>query len=235
MKKILISAIALLFMLNTTAFAEENISTISVNGEGIVETSPDRATVTISVINRDRDAGKVQATNAKTTSGVIQSIVALGIERKNIRTGSYNFHPTYRQEENRRQVLTGYEASNTITVIIDNLNLVGKVIDTSLSHGANNVNSLSFGLRDKKALQNEALRLATRDARTKAEIVASELGKVILGVKSVSINSSSISSPQRYNKMAMLGSSDMMVAETPIESGTLNCTANVHVEFIVSR
>ena len=132
-------------------------------------------------------------------------------------------------------MLTGYEASNTITVIIDNLNLVGKVIDTALSHGANNVNSLSFGLRDKKALQNEALRLATRDARTKAEIVASELGKVILGVKSVSINSSSISSPQRYNKMAMLGSSDMMVAETPIESGTLNCTANVHVEFIVSR
>lgn len=227
--KILILAMILIFGISSTAAAEERISTISVNGEGVVEVAPDRATISVGVVTRDKNAAKVQNDNSRIASEIIKSVAALGIDKKNIRTGNYSFHQYYRQENNKR-VADGYEANNTVTIIVDDLNLVGKVIDTSLSHGANNIDSLEFGIKNKAALQNDAIRLAVRDARAKAEVVAAELGKNIIGVKNVAVNSGYISAP-RANKMFAAQMEMDMAIETPIESGTLTCNANVHVEF----
>ena len=231
--KILILALIIIFGVSSTAAAEERISTISVSGEGVIEVAPDRATISVGVVTRDKIASKVQNDNARIANEIIKSVAALGIDKKNIRTGNYSFHQFYRQENNKR-VADGYEANNTVTIIVDDLNLVGKIIDTSLSHGANNIDALEFGIKNKSNLQNEAIRLAVRDARAKAEVVAAELGKSIIGVKNVSVNYGTISAP-RANKFAMAEMSMEMDAATPIESGTLTCSANVHVEFEISR
>ena len=234
MKKFLLAALMVL-MICSTAFAEENPPTISVSGEGMVEAQPDRATITVGVLTRAKNPSEVQALNAKSASSVINSIVALGIERKNISTGNYNFNPNYRHTDNGKAILDGYEASNSVTIIVDDLNLVGKIIDAALNHGANQVNSLNFGLKNKTAYQDEALRLAVLDARRKAEIAASALGKMIVSVRSVSINSNHISAPRNYKMAAAMAEDAAVGYETPIESGTLQCSASVHVEFEISR
>ena len=233
MNWILILIVAIIFSFNSTASAEERVPTISVSGEGVVEVAPDRATISLGVVNRDKDAAKVQADNSRIANNIIKAVTALGVDKKNIRTGNYSFHQYYRNDNNRR-IADGYEANNTVTVIVDDLNLVGKIIDAALSHGANNIDSLEFGIKDKGNLQNEAIRLAVRDARAKAEVVAAELGKKIVGVLSVSVNSGYISAP-RANKMMMADMAAEQSIATPIESGMLNCSASVHVEFEISR
>ena len=235
MKIFLSLAIIFFLSLSSTVFAaEETVPTISVNGEGIVETSPDRATISVGVVSRDKDPSKVQTENAKIASEIINYVSALGVEKKNIRTGNYNFRQIYRNDEKGKRFFDGYEVSNTVIIVADNLNLVGKIIDGSLSRGANQIESLQFGIKDKSALNSEALKLATRDAKNKAEVVAAALGKNIVGVKSVSINSGSISAP-RLSKLAMLNDEVSNSYETPIEGGTLTCSASVHVEFEISR
>ena len=231
MKLFLILAL-LIFGFNSTASAEERIPVISVNGEGVVEVAPDRATISLGVVTRDKNAAKVQADNSKIASDIIKAVTALGIDKKNIRTGNYSFHQYFRNDNNRR-IADGYEANNSVTVIVDDLNLVGKVIDAALVNGANNVDSLEFGVRNKSNLQNDAIRLAVRDARAKAEVVAAELGKNIIGVLNISVNSGYISAP-RANKM-MMDMAAVESVETPIESGTLSCSASVHVEFEISK
>ncbi|MBO4780077.1 MAG: SIMPL domain-containing protein, partial [Selenomonadaceae bacterium] len=222
----------MLMMICATTFAEElKPPIISVSGEGVVEVAPDRATISVAVITREKNPSAVQSSNAQAAQSVINSIVALGIERKNISTGNYNFNPTYRQRNDGRSEIDGYEATNSVTVIVDDLSLVGKIIDTALSHGANRVDSLSFGLRNKTAYQDEALRLAILDAKHKAEVAARALGKNIVGVREASINSASVSSPRNY-KLARAMVEDFAAGfDTPVESGTLNCSASVHVEF----
>ena len=234
--KIFSVTLLIMMILCGTCFAAENVPTISVNGEGTVEATPDRAIISVGVVTRAKNPSEVQNLNAKSATSIINSIVALGIERKSISTGNYNFNPIYRHLDNGKSVLEGYEASNSVTIIVDDLNLVGKIIDAALNHGANQVNSLNFGLRNKTAYQDEALRLAVLDAQRKAEIAASALGKMIISVRNVSINSNSISAPRNY-KMArsMAVAEDAIAYETPIESGTLQCSANVHVEFEISR
>ena len=231
MKLFLILAL-LIFGFNSTASAEERIPVISVNGEGVVEVAPDRATISLGVVTRDKNAAKVQADNSKIASDIIKAVTALGIDKKNIRTGNYSFHQYFRNDNNRR-IADGYEANNSVTVIVDDLNLVGKVIDAALVNGANNVDSLEFGVRNKSNLQNDAIRLAVRDARAKAEVVAAELGKNIIGVLNISVNSGYISAP-RANKM-MMDMAAIESVETPVESGTLSCSASVHVEFEISK
>ena len=232
--KIFNLTLLILMMLCATTFAEET-PTISVSGEGIVEVQPDRATISVGVVTREKNPAAVQAANAKAATSIINSIVALGIERKNISTGNYNFNPIYRHTDNGKRILEGYEATNSVTVIVDDLNLVGKIIDESLNHGANRVDSLNFGLRDKTAYQDEALRLAVLDAKRKAQVAAAALGKNILSTRSVSINSSSVSAPRNYKMARSMAMEDAAGVETPIESGTLTCSATVHVEFEISR
>lgn len=223
-------------MICSTSFAEQLPPVISVSGEGIVEALPDRATISIAVVSRDKNPSSVHAANANAAASVINSIVALGIERINISTGNYIFNPIYRHSDNGKRFLDGYEASNSVTVIVDDLNLVGRIIDAALNHGANRVDSLNFGLRNKAAHQDEALRLAVLDAKRKAEIVAATLGKVILSVRNVSINHSSIDAPRNYKMARSMAMEDAVAeVETPIESGTLHCSASVHVEFEISR
>ena len=236
MKKIFCVTFLIVMMLCSTSFAEEEISppTISVSGEGVVEAVPDRATISVAVVTREKNPSAVQAANARAAKAVIDSIAALGIERKKISTGNYNFNPIYRPLEKVSRQIEGYEATNSVTIIVDDLNLVGKVIDTALSHGANNVDGLEFGLRDKTSYRDEALRLAVLDAKRKAEIVAAALGKSIVGVRSVNVNSSSVTAP-RNMKMSRAVMEDAVAFETPIESGTLTCSASVHVEFEISQ
>ena len=223
-------------MICTTTFAQEiPPPIISVSGEGVVEASPDRATISVGVVTREKNPSAVQSANAKAATSVINSIVALGIERKNISTGNYNFAPVYRHTDNGKRILDGYEATNSVTIIVDDLNLVGKIIDTALNHGANRVDSLNFGLRNKSAYQDEALRLAVLDAKRKAQVAAAALGKNILGVRVVSINRSSVETPRNYKMARSMAMEDAAEFETPIESGTLTCSATVHVEFEISR
>ena len=226
----------IVMMICATTFAEEiPPPIISVSGEGVVEAQPDRATISVGVVTREKNPSAVQAANARAASNVINSIVALGVERKNISTGNYSFNPVYRHHDNGKRTLDGYEATNSVTVIVDDLNLVGKIIDAALSHGANRVDSLNFGLRNKAAYQDEALRLAVLDAKRKAQVAAAALGKNILSVRSVSINSNSVSAPRNYKMARSMAMEDAAEFETPIESGTLTCTASVHVEFEISR
>lgn len=214
------------------ASAQEYVPTISVSGEGVVEVPPDIATISVGVVSHNKDAEKVQADNARSATNIINSIAALGIERKNIRTGNYNFRQIYHSDENRRQIFDGYEVTNTVTIIVTDLNKVGKIIDAALSNGANQIDSLNFGIRDSEKFKNEALKLAVRDAKKKAEIAAAELGKTIVSVRSVSIDSASINVP-RMEKMSLRTMDSNF--DTPIESGTLSCSASVQIYFEISR
>ena len=214
--------------------ATDGVPTISVNGEGFVEAAPDRATISIGVLTQDKDASRAQTENARTAQNVINAIVKLGIERKNINTSDYNFRPTYRQDEGRHNVIDGYAVSNTIYVVLDNLDLVGKVIDTALSNGANNIDSLDFGIKNRKKLQDEALILAIKDAKQRAELVARELGKTIVGVDDISVNTGGVGAMRANQKMYAMAEMSMDAA-TPIEAGTLTCSASVHITFILSK
>ena len=235
MEKIFVSAIFLLAFLISSPFASaaEVMHLMSVSGSGTVESAPDRASISIGVSTYSKDAGDAQAQNARSAQAIVNSIIALGVERKNIHTSDYNFYPTYKQNEKKRNEIDGYRVTNSVNVIVDDLSLVGKVIDAALSNGANQINSLDFTVKDQSALKTQALQLAARSAREKADLIAKELGCRIIGIHRVNESVDRIYAPQMNRMMKSMAMMEDAAVETPVEGGTLSLSANVSIDFII--
>lgn len=224
---------ALLAPMAECAAAETTIPILAVSGSGVVQGAPDQAAITLGVVTRAETAGEAQQENAAKATAIHNALTVLGIEDKDVKTKDYNFRPEYGREGNER-VVVGYTASNTIRVRVHNVALVGDVVDAVLANGANTIHSLDFSIKDTDALRRRALESAVKDARDKADAIARALGKSIVGVNHVSENTGMFQ-PRSTNGM-MMKSMDAAVAEsTPIDAGTLSMTADVHIEFILSR
>ena len=224
-------ALSLLVLPQETQAAEQPARpTLSVDGTGEANAAPDQATVAIGITTHAADAAKAQNDNAWTAAQIQKAIAALGIDAKDIQTQNYSFRPTYRTEENRRGEINGYTVDNTVLVCVRDIKLTGKVVDAALSHGANEISSLSFTASDARALRKVALKNAIADARDKADIIAQGLGKRIVGIQTVSENTG-YPETRRYVGNMMLAAKD---AATPIQPGSLTLTANVHIDFLLS-
>lgn len=215
------------------AAAEAEPPILSVSGSGTVRSIPDQASITLGVITRGSTASEAQQDNAAKASAVKDALIALGIEEKDIKTEEYRFNPEYSREKNERNVIVGYTASNIIRVKVRDVAIVGDVIDVALANGANTVHSLDFSIRDTEGLRKKALENAVKDARSKADAIAHALGVSIVGVRHVTENTGMFQS--RGNNGMMMAKSMDMAEATPIEAGDMSLTADVHIDFVLSR
>ena len=207
---------------------------LSVEGTGRAKLAPDQASLSLGVITTGASAQEVQGENARKMQAVTQAMRALGIEERFIKTTNISLQPQYDYKDGARK-LKGYTASNSVLLEVKELAKVGRVIDSALRAGANRVDSLEFGLQAPERLEQNALKSAVANARSKAEIMASALGKSIVGLKLVSENNSGYSSRNYAVSMLAAKTAGDEAVSTPIEPGELELSANVHIEFVLSE
>jgi len=227
---VLVVLMAIVVVPSPTTEAADTASTgasLSVSGRGSVQGAADQAMISLGVTTHSVVAREAQETNASASQRICDALADLGIAARDIQTQNYNFSPEYSYEDAQRGTITGYTVNNTILVRIQDITKIGQIIDTALTNGANNVNSLDFSIRDPRSLRREALTAAVKDAREKADIIARAIGKSIVGVVNVSENTAIMPPYPMERLMASAVASDA----TPIEGGTLTLTADVRVEF----
>lgn len=173
---------ALSFFATTPAAAQppsrDDEPVVIVAGEGVVKAAPDVAWITLAVESRSKDPKAAQTQNAKAMAAVQQALAAAGVPKEAIRTLGYGLQ-LESDWVNGKQVPRGYVARNTIEVRVDDLARVGELIDVGIQHGANAVQGIRFDVRTRDALEREALTIATRDARARADAAAKGAGASI--------------------------------------------------------
>jgi hypothetical protein len=199
---------------------------IMVSGSGRVSLRPDQAVVTAGVQTRGRTAQEAQSENNKAMNAVIAAIKGLGIPDKDVQTNGVSLYPIFDQQG---QTISGYTASNNVSVIVEKIDQAGPVLDAAVKAGANQATNVVFGLKDETAARNKALTLAAADAKSKAEALAGSLGLHISGVQSVSegVTSRPIVQPAAGRAMAATDSA----ASVPVEPGEVDVTAQVTIVF----
>lgn len=208
---------------------DTNIKTISLTGSGSASAKADQATVDLGVQTTSDLARDAIRANAEKMSAIIDALKAIGISEEDIVTTSYNVYPQYDWTESGR-IFRGYTVSNLVQITITNLDMVGEVIDTSADAGANQINGVSFGLSDAKReeLKTNAYIAALTDAQEKAAVIAETLELTITGVQSVT-ESSYV--PVRNYAYEESMDAVKSYAPTPILSGELSVTVNVHIVY----
>lgn len=199
---------------------------IVTTGEGSVKKAPDRAWVSIAAESRARTAQEAQRLNADAMTAVVERIKASGIAADAIQTTGYNLQPEF-DYVNGKQTLRGYVARNQVHVRVDALAKTGDVIAAAVATGATNVSGVRFDLKDRDTVEREALRLAVRDARGRADAAAAGAGVQIDRVIRIEEQRDS---GEIVRPMAMAMRGPMMDAPTqavPIEGGEIDVRARV--------
>lgn len=200
---------------------------VLVAGDSIVQAQPDTAILTISVVTQAKSAIAAQQQNAAQSDAVVRTLKGAAGTGAEVKTTGYSLQPQRIYRENQPPTITGYEARNTVVVTIGDLTKVGPIIDAAAQAGANDVGGISFTLRKDRPARDQALALATREAISKAQVIAQALGGRV--VRILEVQEEGIARPRPYE--ADVSSRVMMqkAVGTPIEVGSLEITARVQV------
>lgn len=212
-----------------------SLPTISVDGRGEVTASPDTAYINSGVTTQAATAREALDDNTAAMTQLIDTLKAAGIEERDIQTSGFSVSPNYVYSDVRDALgytqppkISGYTVSNTVNVRVRNIDILGDVLDKSVTVGANTINGISFAVADPSELYDQARKLAFEDALAKARLYADAAGVDLESVRSIS-ESQAYAPPQPYMmREAALGASDRAV---PIQSGELTFSINVQVSW----
>jgi uncharacterized protein len=197
--------------------------TVVTQGEAVVTARPDRAFVTIAAESRSKNSSEAQKLNAAAMTAVLQKIEQAGVSKDAVRTIGYDLQPEF-DYTNGRQTFRTYLARNTVEVRLDDIDRVGVVIDAAGAGGATRIAGIRFDLRDRAALERDALRQAVADARSRAEAIAAGAGATIDRI--VRIEEGGAQQPPRP-MMRMEALSAAGDVSTPVQPSTIEIRARV--------
>ena len=200
---------------------------IVTSGQGESKIAPDRARIEISVQTRALTASAAGADNARKQQAVLYALRKLGFTSDQLSTVNYSLYPEMQYDKDGRTArVVGYTAMNTVRVEVRDLSLVGKVIDASLSAGANVISSLTFYASNTDEARRAALAQAVSRARADADAVAKAAGGSVGQL--LEISTGEVRLPQPINKMMMRGNVAGQAAEaTPIDPAEQTVSAYV--------
>jgi uncharacterized protein len=210
---------------------------LSVSAEGHTSRVPDLAVFTAGVTSQGATAGEALSANSAAMNRVVQALKRAGIVDRDIQTSNLNLNPVYAPQ---RQLpdgtidppqprIAGYQVSNQVTVRQRNLAQFGRVIDTLVEAGANQVNGPSFQMDDGDAAADEARGDAMRRARARADLYARAAGLRVVRILSISEGGGYVPQPPvMYARMAM---ADAGGAPSPVSAGEVTTQASVSVLF----
>lgn len=225
--------VALVLVVTPTgrAAADEDLrSSISVVGDGRVLVDPDVALVGVGVETSDVSLDAAQAEAARRLQAVVDTLLARGVVREDIRTTRLSVSPIYAQQD--RAVVRGYRVSSSVQAKLRDLANAGATVDAVVASGANRVDGISFLVDDPTPPKDQARALALANARAKADQLAALAGLRIVGVKAI-VESDPTSTPVRPPAAAPEARPAAAPAPTPVEPGQQEVRTQVSVTYIV--
>ncbi|MDQ3143313.1 MAG: SIMPL domain-containing protein [Pseudomonadota bacterium] len=202
---------------------------LDISATGTVSRVPDLAIISAGVVTRASTATAAIAENAARMERVRAALKRAGIADRDIQTSSINLNPDYRYQDNQPPVLTGYQASNNVSIKFRDIRNSGRILDALVAEGANQINGPSLTIDKPEAAYDEARTRALGVGRARAELYARSLGMRVVRLLSVS-ESGGFSRPP----MPMYGRGEMAMAadaKTQIDPGSQDLEVSLSMSF----
>lgn len=204
--------------------------TVSVTGHGESTAAPDMAVVTLGVTVQAPSAAEAMRQNTERQQVVIDTLRGRGIEGRDIQTSGLSLSPVQDySREGQPPRITGYQASNMVTVRVRDLPRLGEALDALVGAGANEINGIGFQRENLEDAENEARARAVENARLRAEVMANAAGMEVGRLLAITDVAARMGPQPMMRAMAM--DSAAAAAPVPVEAGELSVAAEVTVTW----
>lgn len=219
-------------IVSAPALTDDNFTnTISVSGFGSMETSPDRATLVLSIVSRQQTVQAAQQEAAEVTARVLEIADDMDIPGNRIDTMSATVQPDYRwNPERNEQELRGYIAQRQMRIEVHDLERVGEVIERAVEAGVNQVAPPQLSSSKHRDAYRDALEKAAADAKMNAERIAASLGLALGDAIQVS-TSTPYQPPIPFGRVQNMAMAAEAAAPETYNAGNMTVSATVNVVF----
>ena len=198
---------------------------LDISATGEVSRVPDVAIISAGVVTKAPTASAALQDNAGRMQRVVAALKRAGIADRDIQTSNVSLNPEYRYPDNQSPQLTGYSASNNVSVRFRDIRTSGQILDALVGQGANQISGPNLTIDKPEGALDEARTRAIAVGRERAQAYARSLGMRVVRLVAVSESGgTSIVQP-----MPMYARADM--AKTSIEPGEQKLQATLNMTF----
>lgn len=210
-------------LISTMAIAQNQTPTVEVVGEGIVYATPDMVNISISIEKEGIDLKNLRQKNGEAVAQVLQ-LLSKELPMENFQT---SYVSLYKDDYNK---LNKYRVVQNINIKLEDISKYDNLMNAIFDAGVNRIDGISFGVKNKEKLLQEARVAAIDDARKKALLYAVSLDQNIgkaIKIKEVNSHFNDIQPVERMSKMS-LGSTG---SDNTLAVGKIAIEAQVNVAF----
>jgi uncharacterized protein len=203
---------------------------LDVVAEGRSTRVPDLATIRSGVVTQAATAQAALSENAQRMDRVIAALKRAGVADRDIQTATIQLNPQYRYGENVPPTITGYQATNSVSVRFRDVAKSGAILDALVREGANQIDGPNLAVEAMDAAMDEARTDAIRRARARAELYAKAAGLRVERILVIAEGSAPMP-PQPMPVMAMRA--EMAAKDSQVLPGEQEINATVTVRFLL--
>lgn len=203
---------------------------LDVSATGASTRVPDLAVIQAGVVTQAASAAEAMQQNAAQMARVMAALRKAGIADRDVQTATINLSPQYRYVQNEAPVITGYQASNQVSIRFRDVAKSGTILDALVREGANNISGPNLTIDKPDAALDEARVDAVKKARARAELYAQAAG---LKVDRILAISESGAMPETPRPVMMMRAAAAPMADTPVSAGEQELNVTVTVRFLL--
>ena len=208
--------------------ANSPLVTLTVQEE--VQSAPTLATLSAGVTTQAATASEALRQNAQKMTAVVAELKKRGIAAKDIQTSGINLNAQYdyNNREGQPPLLTGYQASNNVTIKTRDLAKIGELLDALVAVGGNNVSGPNFSIEDDSKLKFAARDKALQSAQAQANFYAQRSGYKSAKLVSITEGSSGYRGPMPVMmESRAAGKADF----SPVEPGEVGTGVTLTIQY----
>jgi uncharacterized protein YggE len=203
---------------------------LDVTATGKTTRVPDLATIRAGVVTQAATAAAALSDNANRMSAVLSALKRAGIQPRDIATANVSLQPQYRYEDNKPPVITGYQATNNVSIRFRDIAKSGAILDALVAQGANQIDGPNLSLDQPDAALDEARVDAVKRAQARADLYAKAAGLSVSRILTIA-EGGEVAGPQP--PMPVYRMAAAKAADTQMMPGESDVTVTITVRFLL--
>ncbi|WP_193753813.1 SIMPL domain-containing protein [Sphingomonas sanguinis] len=207
---------------------------LDISAEGRTTRVPDIATIRAGVVSQGATAAAALSDNAQRMARVLAAVKRAGVADRDIQTATVQLQPQYRYGDDVPPAITGYQATNTLSIRFRDIAKSGSILDALVAQGSNQIEGPNLSIDKPDAALDEARADAVQRARARAELYAKAAGMRVTRIVSITENGADAGGPQPPMMIRTMAMRSDAMEKTSIAPGERDVTVNVSVRFLLN-